>query len=412
MTVLVLLTLAYATGITLGQIFPVPAWHALAAVPGIILVLVVSVGCRRRLALVAVVGTLVLGWGRTTESTARPGIADGQRPCLRLIQGAISQAPLSVGGHTRLVMDLESCSDCVDAPGNVRMSPAGGRLYLTVAKDESFRISRGEIVRILLKPSPVQDHRNPGVSRPPRDGSIFTGFLRSSSEIVRVGMPSARIAGLLDDRRRELAAFWEGALNERESRLARALTLGESRALRREQRDSFRRTGAAHLLAVSGLHLAIVALIVFGAMRRILLRINLVSRRWDVGEIAALLTIPAIIAFAILVGGRAPVVRACVMATGLLLARFLGRKGGVRESVCLAGAGLLAFDPSNIMSAGFQLSFSAVLGFLWIAYLGFAKFNEARQGKAEWAEVGVLGIVGAIVMIFASYLLTEAAGVI
>lgn len=54
----------------------------------------------------------------------------------------------------------------------------------------------------------------------------------------------------------------------------------------------------------------------------------------------------------------------------------------------------------------------AVLGFLWVAYLTFAKFNEARQGKAEWAEVGVLGIVGAVVLIFASYLLTEAAGVI
>jgi integrating conjugative element membrane protein (TIGR03745 family) len=54
----------------------------------------------------------------------------------------------------------------------------------------------------------------------------------------------------------------------------------------------------------------------------------------------------------------------------------------------------------------------AIMGFLWIAYLAFAKFNEARQGKAEWAEVGVLGIVGAIVLIFASYLLTEASGVI
>ena len=54
----------------------------------------------------------------------------------------------------------------------------------------------------------------------------------------------------------------------------------------------------------------------------------------------------------------------------------------------------------------------AVLGFLWVAYLMFAKFNEARQGKAEWAEVGVLAIVGAVVLIFASYLLTEAAGVI
>ena len=34
----------------------------------------------------------------------------------------------------------------------------------------------------------------------------------------------------------------------------------------------------------------------------------------------------------------------------------------------------------------------AVMGFLWVAYLTFAKFNEARQGKAEWAEVGVLAI--------------------
>ena len=54
----------------------------------------------------------------------------------------------------------------------------------------------------------------------------------------------------------------------------------------------------------------------------------------------------------------------------------------------------------------------AVLGFLWVAYLAFAKFNEARQGKAEWAEVSVLGVVGAIVLIFASYLLNEAAGII
>lgn len=54
----------------------------------------------------------------------------------------------------------------------------------------------------------------------------------------------------------------------------------------------------------------------------------------------------------------------------------------------------------------------AILGFLWVAYLAFAKFNEARQGRAEWAEVGVLAIVGAVVLIFASYLLTEAAGVI
>ena len=84
-------------------------------------------------------------------------------------------------------------------------------------------------------------------------------------------------------------------------------------------------------------------------------------------------------------------------------------------------------DPSTAPAAGDWIGLSkgyikdgalvlglaiAVLGFLWVAYLAFAKFNEARQGKAEWAEVGVLGIVGAVVLIFASFLLSEAAGII
>lgn len=54
----------------------------------------------------------------------------------------------------------------------------------------------------------------------------------------------------------------------------------------------------------------------------------------------------------------------------------------------------------------------SVIGFLWIAYMGFAKFNEARNGKAEWAEVGMLGIAGGAVLLFATYLLNEAATVI
>ena len=73
----------------------------------------------------------------------------------------------------------------------------------------------------------------------------------------------------------------------------------------------------------------------------------------------------------------------------------------------------IALIQGYIKDGGLVLGLAiSVLGFLWVAYLGFAKFNEARQGKAEWAEVGVLGIVGAVVLIFASYLLTEAAGVI
>ena len=85
----------------------------------------------------------------------------------------------------------------------------------------------------------------------------------------------------------------------------------------------------------------------------------------------------------------------------------------VAPSTGPAAGDWIALISGYIKDGGLVLGLAiAVLGFLWIAYLGFAKFNEARQGKAEWAEVGVLGIVGAIVLIFASYLLTEASGVI
>ena len=85
----------------------------------------------------------------------------------------------------------------------------------------------------------------------------------------------------------------------------------------------------------------------------------------------------------------------------------------VAPSTAPAAGNWIELIKGYIKDGGLVLGLAiAVLGFLWVAYVGFAKFNEARQGKAEWAEVGVLGIVGAVVLIFASYLLTEAAGVI
>ena len=85
----------------------------------------------------------------------------------------------------------------------------------------------------------------------------------------------------------------------------------------------------------------------------------------------------------------------------------------VAPSTAPAAGNWIELIKGYIKDGGLVLGLAiAVLGFLWVAYVGFAKFNEARQGKAEWAEVGVLVIVGAIVLIFASYLLTEASGVI
>ena len=54
----------------------------------------------------------------------------------------------------------------------------------------------------------------------------------------------------------------------------------------------------------------------------------------------------------------------------------------------------------------------SVAGFVWVSWAAFAKFNEARNGKAEWGEVGLLSVVAGSLLIFSSYLLGTAAGVI
>ena len=51
----------------------------------------------------------------------------------------------------------------------------------------------------------------------------------------------------------------------------------------------------------------------------------------------------------------------------------------------------------------------AIVALLWVAYIGIAKFNECRRGRAEWSELGLLGIVAAILLLFLMFLLNQAA---
>jgi len=85
----------------------------------------------------------------------------------------------------------------------------------------------------------------------------------------------------------------------------------------------------------------------------------------------------------------------------------------VAPSTAPAAGNWLELIKGYVKDGGLVLGLTvSVLGFIWIAYTAIAKFNEARNGKAEWAEVGLLGIVGGAMLLFVTYLLTEAAAVI
>jgi competence protein ComEC len=107
--------------------------------------------------------------------------------------------------------------------------------------------------------------------------------------------------------------------------MARALVLGES-DLAPEDDRSFRASGLSHLLAVSGMHLVLVLALVVRGLEGVLVRVETLAARVDVGRVAAAVGIPVAWLYAELAGAGGSTMRAAWMATAALGARALGRR--------------------------------------------------------------------------------------
>jgi competence protein ComEC len=160
-----------------------------------------------------------------------------------------------------------------------------------------------------------------------------------------------------------------GALRDRVARrlieegqggaLLAALAVGRRDGLEPARRDAIARTGLGHLLAVSGLHLALVAGLAFALARRSLRMSAWLGARFDTRPMAVLLSWVAASAYALLSGGAAPVQRAWVCLSLPVVALLIERSGRLRVSLSAALLLLLVLDPLALFSPGAQLSFVA-----------------------------------------------------
>ena len=137
-----------------------------------------------------------------------------------------------------------------------------------------------------------------------------------------------------------------------EARVAVALLLGERDGLSQQEREAFETLGVAHVMSVSGLHVGLLGGLLLGVMRR--LRVRRVLR------------LPALAVFlagyCALTGFSAASVRAAVMLMLTLLAQLASRRPDRLTTLAAAMLVVLALDPLQAWSAGFVLSFSAMLG--------------------------------------------------
>lgn len=163
-------------------------------------------------------------------------------------------------------------------------------------------------------------------------------------------------------------------LPEPESALARAIMLGDKKGIPDNLREKFSQTGVSHIVAISGMHISILA----GMIMLMLLGLGLWRKH------AFYFATAFLVIYIILIGAPASAMRAGLMGFLVLWALSLGRLNKITNSLVLAAAILLLINPRLLRDdIGFQLSFLAVLGIVYIHPLLNNFFDKIKVPKLK-----------------------------
>lgn len=149
-------------------------------------------------------------------------------------------------------------------------------------------------------------------------------------------------------------------LPEPTNAVAVALITGDRGAIPEEVMEDLRASGLAHLLAISGLHMGLVAGLLYGAVRFLFAAVPWLALRYPIKKWAAFAALLGAGFYLLLVGAPIPTQRAFVMVGLVLLAVMLDRRAISLRTVAWAALVVLLIAPESLLSASFQMSFAAV----------------------------------------------------
>jgi len=200
----------------------------------------------------------------------------------------------------------------------------------------------------------------------------------------------------------------EAVLSQPSRGIARAIITGDQSDITDASRQVVATAGLAHVIAISGLHLSLVAGGVFFALRFLLALATPLARHVDVKKLAAAGGIAAALFYYAISGGGAAALRSTVMAVLLFGAVVLGRRALSMRNVALAGLFTVLTEPTEIFRPGFQLSFAAVIGLVGI-YEILGRRRSVGKGPLGYIATHFAGIAltsligGASTIVFAIY---------
>jgi len=288
---------------------------------------------------------------------------------LASLHGAVEGPPVVPGARVVLEGELESVKP-VEGGAQVvvevaRFSGARARFRAQLFGANAPPLEVGERVAVEARLKPLVPTSNPGEwngwRRALGRGQAYAGSF-DGVRVVKLAPAPAWRRWLRRTHQALEAATRAAAPDEASASLFLTLSAGLRATLTEQVEDDFARSGLAHVLSVSGLHVAVLAFALFALLRWLAIRApGRFFRRVEPRRVAAPLSLPLTWGYVLFTGLQAPAVRSAVMCSVLLLGHTARRRSDGLNALALAAAAMIVLEPASVFDLSLQLSFSAVL---------------------------------------------------
>lgn len=208
-------------------------------------------------------------------------------------------------------------------------------------------------------------------------GATGYSFGTAPPEVLKAAQQETGAAAMLAQIRQRILTQFLQEMGAEAGSVAAALTMGEQRAIPEHVFDAMRDSGLAHILSISGLHMALAAGIFFVSTRFLLTLAPSFALRVNTKKLAACAALLGAFVYLLLSGMPIPAQRSYLMIALVLLAVAFDRQVTPMRSLALAAMLVLIFIPESVLNPSFQLSFAATAGL--VAYYEFWRERRGRN---------------------------------
>ncbi len=218
---------------------------------------------------------------------------------------------------------------------------------------------------------------------------FVTGAIKTVEQPPLSGGLSLRYAALMQDLRDAIDARIRNVLDGDRRAIATALLTGRRDAITTPVNDAMFISGLGHVLSISGYHMAVVAGVVFFAVRALLALIPALTVGFPIKKWSAAAALAAAAFYLLLSGAEVATQRSFFMTAVVLIAVMVDRRAVTFRTLAVAAMIVLALAPEALVHPSFQMSFAATLGLVALVQIGMPRLfaspdNSATARVALW----------------------------